>query len=144
MLKLTEIEFNDNVNYEQFYSKNNMTFHIRKNGSIFSTQFPTIRMYYTMKKSDFPPNTTIKDLCIYMNSPAVRRIWDKAMKEYEIIKGNEEIYYLHTVMNSPVFIISDRDMVMKRIDFFNGNDFYFFSRSTNEEVILYFYVIILS
>lgn len=136
MFKLTEREFNDNVNYEQFYSKNNMTFHMRKNGSIFSIEFPTIRMHYTMNKSEFPVNTKIKDLCIYMNSPAMRRTWDKAIKEYNIIKGNEEIYILYTVMKSPVFIISERDMVMKRIDFFHGNDFYFFSRSIEDPVII--------
>jgi hypothetical protein len=58
------------------------------------------------------------------------------MKIYtEHSTNNDEFssYIIHCSYNSPVFFIASRDIVDKRIEFYNDSKFYLFSTSINPE-----------
>ena len=105
-----------------------------KDGSFLTKDIPMIRMVYRLPKSEFPLNTTIELLTSYTHGSEKRKLWDKGVKEYKIVEGDDSNGILYTCMNAPIKLISERDMVDKKADFFENGDFYSFSTST-EDVI---------
>ncbi len=98
-------------------------------------------MFYKIRKSEFKiKNVNIKLLDEYMNIPEKRLSWDDSIRHYEIIEkaksnDNEEVYLLHYICKSPMLFVSERDVVDKRFDFYEGNIYYDFSSSTNDDLI---------
>lgn len=76
----------------------------------------------------------LKDL-IY--EPELRMSWDDGYKEFKKIEGNSEVYVIRSWLKSPMFIISERDVIDKRIEFFKGRTYYNFASSLNESVNLF-------
>lgn len=73
----------------------------------------------------------MKDL-VYV--PELRISWDDGYKEFTKIEGNNEVYVIKSWMKSPMFIISERDIVDKRIEFFKEDIYYNFASSINDDV----------
>jgi hypothetical protein len=48
---------------------------------------------------------------------------------------NKEVYLLHYICKSPMFFVSERDVVDKRYDFYEGDVYYDFSSSTKDDLI---------
>ena len=94
-------------------------------------------MYYTIPKSAFTrKNVTVNMIDEYMNVPEKRLGFDKTIRVYKIIERiNKEVYLLHYINRSPMLFVSERDIVDKRFDFYEGNIYYDFSSSTKDDLV---------
>jgi hypothetical protein len=63
-----------------------------------------------------------------------RKKWDDSYKDLIKIDGNDEVYIIRSIMKSPMIMISERDMVDKRIEFIFEGIYYNFSTSVNNTV----------
>lgn len=106
----------------------------RKEGSFLTKSIPLTRMSFKIPRSDFPANTTVEMIASYTHGTANRKKWDKGVKEYKIIEGDDFNGILYTWMNSPIKLISERDLIEKKADFFIDGDFYSFSSSTENSI----------
>ena len=132
-----EEQINDNISFKSLVNKNGFDIYIKESGSIFSSEFPMIKMYYKIPKTAFTrKDVTVKLIDDYMNIPEKRLNFDKSIKSYNIVeKHNEEVYLLHYVIKSPMIFVSDRDIVDKRYDFYEKDIYYDFSSSVNDDLV---------
>ena len=137
MLNFIEELINDTKNFKPFISKNGFDIYVNESGSIFNNSIPMIKMYYKIPKSSFTrKNVTIQLIDEYMNDPEKRLSYDNTIRSYKIIeKINKEVYLLHYICKSPMLFVSERDVLDKRFDFYEGNIYYDFSSSTNDDLI---------
>ena len=137
MLPFIEELINDKESFKPLINQNGFDIYIKESGSIFSSQFPMIKMYYTIPKSAFTrKNVTVNMIDEYMNVPEKRLGFDKTIRVYKIIERiNKEVYLLHYINRSPMLFVSERDIVDKRFDFYEGNIYYDFSSSTKDDLI---------
>ena len=137
MIKFIEDLINDKTSFTPLINKNGFDIYIKESGSIFSSQFPMIKMYYKIPKSSFTrQNATVKLIDEYMNDPETRLKFDNTIRAYKIIERvNTEVYLLHYICKSPMIFVSERDVVDKRYDFYEGEVYYDFSSSTKDDLI---------
>ena len=137
MIKFIEDLINDKTSFTPLINKNGFDIYIKESGSIFSSQFPMIKMYYKIPKSSFTrQNVTVKLIDEYMNDPEKRLKFDNTIRAYKIIERiNKEVYLLHYICKSPMIFVSERDVVDKRYDFYEGDVYYDFSSSTKDDLI---------
>ena len=137
MIKFIEELINDNTSFTPLINKNGFDIYIKESGSIFSSQFPMIKMNYKIPKSSFTrQNVTVKLIDEYMNDPEKRLKFDNTIRAYKIIERiNKEVYLLHYICKSPMIFVSERDVVDKRYDFYEGDVYYDFSSSTKDDLI---------
>lgn len=133
IIDLIEKELSDESTYEQFYCQNNMTISFKSAGSIFSKDFPLIKMKYSLPKSDFIEGITIKLLDFYMNDPSTRKKWDKSLNDYKKVKGDTKMYLVYSLTTKPMMFVSERDIIEKRYDFYIGDIYYDFSSSVDDD-----------
>jgi hypothetical protein len=137
-----ESQINNQTDFEPLVTKNGFEIFINKNGSIFNKKIPVIKMFYKLSINELKQGTTIKDIDFAMNDPQTRLKWDTSLKDYKIIEGNKENYILHYIMKSPMIFVSERDVIDKRLDFYENDIYYDFSSSINDNV-KYFIIIII-
>ena len=132
-----EEQINDNISFNSLVNKNGFDIYIKESGSIFSSEFPMIKMYYKIPKTAFTrKDVTVKLIDDYMNIPEKRLNFDKSIKSYNIVeRHSEEVYLLHYVIKSPMIFVSDRDIVDKRYDFYEKDIYYDFSSSVNDDLV---------
>ena len=137
MISFIENLINDNKSFKPFINQNGFDIYVNESGSIFSSSFPMIKMYYKIPKSSFTrKNVTVKLIDDYMNEPEKRLSFDNTIRSYKIVERiNKEVYLLHYICKSPMLFVSERDVVDKRLDFYEGNIYYDFSSSTNDDLI---------
>ena len=137
MINFIEELINDKTTFTPLINKNGFDIYIRESGSIFSSQFPMIKMYYKIPKSSFTrQNVTVKLIDEYMNDPEKRLKFDNTIRAYKIIERvNTEVYLLHYICKSPMIFVYERDVVDKRYDFYEGEVYYDFSSSTKDDLI---------
>ena len=137
MINFIEELINDKTSFTPLVNQNGFDIYIKESGSIFSSQYPMIKMYYKIPKSAFTrPNVTVKLIDEYMNEPEKRLKFDNTIRAYKIIERiNKEVYLLHYICKSPMFFVSERDVVDKRYDFYEGDVYYDFSSSTKDDLI---------
>jgi hypothetical protein len=137
MIKFIEELINDKTSFTPLINKNGFDIYIKESGSIFSSQFPMIKMNYKIPKSSFTrQNVTVKLIDEYMNDPEKRLKFDNTIRAYKIIERiNKEVYLLHYICKSPMIFVSERDVVDKRYDFYEGDVYYDFSSSTKDDLI---------
>ena len=137
ILSYIEELVNDKNNFKPLINQNGFDIYVKESGSIFSSEFPMIKMYYTIPKSSFTrKDVTVKIIDEYMNDPEKRLNFDKSIKSYNIIERiNSEVYLLHYVCKSPMIFVSERDVLDKRFDFYENNIYYDFSSSTKDDLI---------
>ena len=137
MINFIEELINDKTSFTPLVNQNGFDIYIKESGSIFSSQYPMIKMYYKIPKSAFTrPNVTVKLIDEYMNNPEKRLKFDNTIRAYKIIERiNKEVYLLHYICKSPMFFVSERDVVDKRYDFYEGDVYYDFSSSTKDDLI---------
>lgn len=140
-----ESQINNQTDFEPLVTKNGFEIFINKNGSIFNKKIPVIKMFYKLSINELKQGTTIKDIDFAMNDPQTRLKWDTSLKDYKIIEGNKENYILHYIMKSPMIFVSERDVIDKRLDFYENDIYYDFSSSINDNVnyIIYFLLFII-
>ena len=137
MINFIEELINDKTSFTPLVNQNGFDIYIKESGSIFSSQYPMIKMYYKIPKSAFTrQNVTVKLIDEYMNDPEKRLKFDNTIRAYKIIERiNKEVYLLHYICKSPMFFVSERDVVDKRYDFYEGDVYYDFSSSTKDDLI---------
>ena len=137
MISFIEELINDKKSFTPLINKNGFDIYVNESGSIFNSQFPMIKMYYTIPKSSFTrKNVNVKMIDEYMNEPEKRLRFDKTIRTYKIIERiNKEVYVLHYICRSPMLFVSERDVVDKRFDFYEGDIYYDFSSSTKDDLI---------
>ena len=137
MINFIEELINDKTSFTPLVNQNGFDIYIKESGSIFSSQFPMIKMNYKIPKSSFTrQNVTVKLIDEYMNDPEKRLKFDNTIRAYKIIERiNKEVYLLHYICKSPMIFVSERDVVDKRYDFYEGDVYYDFSSSTKDDLI---------
>jgi hypothetical protein len=71
-----------------------------------------------------------------MYDPTIRSNWDKSMKSMKIVEGQTGSgYVVHTEMHSPIFFISERDIVDKRHQFIHNNILFSITSSVEDDLI---------
>lgn len=128
----------EDENYEKFYDKDNLQLYMKKSGSIFNQQFPSVKSILKLNKSYFKKGTDIWILDYFMNEEKIRKKWDKSVKGFKIVEGSEwnnaASYILHYVTPKPTFFVAERDCVDKRYDLIKDGVYYDFSSSVNDDV----------
>ena len=137
IISFIEEQINDNNSFRSLVNKNDFDIYIRESGSIFSSEFPMIKMFYKIPKSIFTRSgVTVKLIDDYMNDPEKRLKWDKTIRHYKIVeRQNDEIYLLYYIIKSPMLFVSERDIVDKRFDFYQNDIYYDFSSSVKDDLI---------
>lgn len=107
---------------------------VRKNGWDLNKNVYLIKATYKVSKKEFFEGVTLEYMKDLMYVPELRVTWDEGFKEFKKVEGNEEIYVVKAWFKSPMFIISERDVVDKRIEFFKDNVYYNFSSSVDDDV----------
>jgi hypothetical protein len=83
-----------------------------------------------------------------MYEPEIRMKWDPNVKNFRKfnngefgLKLNEDCYLVHTQYNSPFkMFMSERESLVKRMEFMNDGKLYDFSSSIEETVTLFYYL----
>jgi len=132
-----EEQINDKEKYSNLVNKNGFDIYINQSGSVFNQNIPIIKMFYTISKSSFTrKDVTVKMIDDYMNIPEKRLKFDTSLKDYKILERiNNEVYLLHYVCKSPMILVSERDVVDKRFDFYHNDIYYDFSSSVKDDLI---------
>ena len=125
--------------YKTLNNKDGFDIYIKESWSVFSSEFPMIKMFYKIPKSKFiKKDVNVKLIGQYMNVPEKRLSWDSAIRDYKIIerdKEKEDIYVAHYICKSPIMFVSERDVVDKRYDFYENDIYYDFSSSVKDDYI---------
>ena len=137
IMSFIEDEIKMNNSYTSLINNNGFDIYIKETGSIFNSEFPMIKMYYKIPKSAFnKKDINVKTIDKYMNEPEKRLKWDNSIRDYKIVERvNSEVYLLHYICKSPMLFVSERDVVDKRYDFYEGGIYYDFSSSVKDDLI---------
>ena len=60
--------------------------------------------------------------------------WDKNLREFRIFERGENYAIYKLWMYSPIFFISEREIIDKRIEFFFGGAYYYLSTSIDNYI----------
>jgi hypothetical protein len=137
LIEFIEEQINNKETFKPLVNKNGFDIYINNSGSIFNQKIPVIKMFYKIQKSSFTrKDVTVKTIDEYMNVPEKRLKFDTSLKDYQILeRKNDEIYLLHYICKSPMMLVSERDVVDKRFDFYENDIYYDFSSSVNDDLI---------
>jgi len=105
------------------YQKENLLLDYKK-GSPINSDFLVGRCRCTLSKSLFKEKISFEILQKYMYDPAKRMLWDLNMKEYKIFESGENYGIFKMWMKSPIFFISERDAIDKRVNFYHDGQYY--------------------
>ena len=138
IIAMINAAFDDKNNeYKEIYNKGSVNISVKSSGSFINDKFQVMRSLYTVNKSIYPPNTTIRMLSKYLNYTKERNSWDTQLKSYKVIQGNEEgkevKCIVHNWLKSPMFLVSERDIVEKRYEFYHNGRFYSLETSVNDD-----------
>ena len=126
-----------NKEFKELYNKDPLKISIKSTGSFICDKFQLIRSIYTVNKNIYPPNTSIRMISKYLNYVKERSSWDSQLKSYKIIEGSEEgkevKCIIHSWLKSPMFLVSERDLVDKRYEFYHEGRFYSCQSSVNDD-----------
>ena len=130
--------FDDKNNeFVELYNKDPLSIYVNSKGTFLSNEFQVVRSIYTINKNIYPPKTSIRMIAKYLNFIKERSSWDKQLKSYKIIegseKGNEVKCIVQNWLKSPMFLVSERDIIDKRYEFFYEGKFYSCESSVNDD-----------
>ena len=125
--------------FKEIYNKGQLIMSIKSTGSFITEQFQVIKSMYTIPKNSLPEKTTIRMLSKYLLNIKERSSWDTQIKSYKLIEGSEDGIEVKCIVQnwskSPMFLISERDIVEKRFDFYHEDQFFTFESSVNDDYI---------
>ena len=126
-----------NTEFIQLYNKDPLIIAINSKGTFLSNEFQVVRSIYTVNKSIYPPKTSIRMIAKYLNFIKERSSWDTQLKSYKIIEGTENGSEVKCIvqnwLKSPMFLVSERDIIDKRYEFFYEGKFYSCESSVNDD-----------
>ena len=138
IIAMIKAAFDDkNQEFKEIYNQDTLVIAVNSNGSFLSNQFQVVRSIYTVNKNIYPPNTTIRMISKYLNYINERSSWDPQLKLYKIIEGSEEGKEVKCIvqnwLKSPMFLVSERDIIEKRYEFYHEGRFYSCECSVNDD-----------
>lgn len=107
---------------------------IRKTGSCLNENIYCIKAIYKLAKKDLEPGITLDFLINLIYIPELRLSWDDGYKELIKIDGEGHINIIKSWLKSPMFIISEREIIEKKIAFYKDNIYYNFGSSLDDNV----------
>jgi len=126
-----------NKEFVELYNKDPLSIYVNSKGTFLSNEFQVVRSIYTINKNIYPPKTSIRMIAKYLNFIKERSSWDKQLKSYKIIEGNEKGNEVKCIvqnwLKSPMFLVSERDIIDKRYEFFYEGKFYSCESSVNDD-----------
>jgi hypothetical protein len=138
ILAMINKAFDDKNNeFKEFYNQPPLKVSAKESGSFISGEYTVIKSIYKVNKNTYPPNTSAKMIAKYITYVKERTRWDSQLKLYEVIEGNEEgkevKCLVHNWMKSPMFLVSERDSIEKRYEFYHEGKIYIFESSVNDD-----------
>ena len=128
---------NKNQEFKEIYNKDTLSIAVNCNGSFLTNQFQVVRSIYKVNKDIYPPNTSIRMISKYLNYIKERSSWDPQIKLYKVIEGSEEGKEVKCIvqnwLKSPMFLVSERDIIEKRYEFYYEQKFYSCMSSVNDD-----------
>ena len=133
IVEITNKEFLICNDYKIFYKKDGLILS-SKESSLLTNKFPLIKMEYKISKSEFKNNINKEDIINTLKDIKNRKKWDENIKEIKIIEEYENSYLIHTSYNKPIFFISERDILEKKVEFYFNNNYYSYCSSVSHEL----------
>ena len=133
IVEITNKEFLICNNYKIFYKKDGLILS-SKESSLLTNKFPLIKMEYKISKSEFKNNINKEDIINTLKDIKNRKKWDENIKEIKIIEEYDNSYLIHTSYNKPIFFISERDILEKKVEFYFNNNYYSYCSSVSHEL----------
>ena len=123
-----------NINdFEKLYEKEDLLLYNRRKGSFIYDKFMLGRGEYKISKSKFKQGVTMQLIKDLMYDPELRMSWDTSVKSYKLLEDKNECCKIsQTWMFSPVFGISERDVIDKKIEFFLNGKYYNFASGVED------------
>lgn len=133
ILDIIYYEFLESEDYKIFYNKEHLILS-SKDSSFLTKNFPLIKMEYKIPKKEFDKDIGIEDIVNTLKDFKNRILWDENIKEMEIMEEFDNSFIIHTSYNKPIFFISERDIIEKKVDFYFNNKYYSYSSSVSDEL----------
>lgn len=133
ILDIINYEFLESEDYKIFYNKEHLILS-SKDSSFLTKNFPLIKMEYKIPKKEFDKDIGIEDIVNTLKDFKNRILWDENIKEMEIMEEFDNSFIIHTSYNKPIFFISERDIIEKKVDFYFNNKYYSYSSSISDEL----------
>ena len=139
IIALIKEAFDDKNNeFEEIHNEESLQISVKSKGSMITDQFQVVRSLYKINKDIYPPKSTIRMIFKYLNFIKERSSWDSQLKLYKILEGTEEgkevKCIVHNWLKSPMFFVSERDIIDKRYEFYYNGKIYSFESSVNDEL----------
>lgn len=120
--------------YRKVWDKENLICEIRNEGTPFNNQFSIAKFGIRHHKSELGENGDVPTLIQFFYNPKIRTIWDTNIKSLERYEGNDNFFVVNTWAKPPVFFMSERDAVEKKLIFDYQNASYVFSSSVSNDL----------
>ena len=133
IIDIINYEFLESEDYKIFYNKEHLILS-SKDSSFLTKNFPLIKMEYKIPKKEFDKDIGIEDIVNTLKDFKNRILWDENIKEMEIMEEFDNSFIIHTSFNKPIFFISERDIIEKKVDFYFNNKYYSYSSSVSDEL----------
>lgn len=98
---------------------------------------------FTLARSEFKKPITLEYLAKMIYDPEERLKWDTSMKVLKKLEEGDEAYVIRSWMHSPIFMVAEREVVDKRVEFYHDGAYYNISTSAPQDVIQCFLKIII-
>lgn len=121
--------------FETLYDQLDLNLEYKKDGTQLNSEIGLGKGRYKCEKTNFKANITVENMVDFIYNPEVRTKWDTSVKLMQKLEGDNEAYVIRNWMNSPGFLISEREVIDKRFEFFYDGVYYNISASVNEDVI---------
>ena len=133
IVEITNKEFLICNNYKIFYKKDGLILS-SKESSLLTNKFTLIKIEKKISKNEFKKNINKEDIINTLKDIKNRKKWDENIKEIKIIEEYENSYLIHTSYNKPIFFISERDILEKKVEFYFNNNYYSYCSSVSHEL----------
>lgn len=120
--------------YRKIWEKENLVCEICSEGSPFSKEFGVCKFGIRHHKSELGGNGEVPILMQFFYNPNIRTLWDTNIKSLERYEGTDSLFVINTWAKPPVFFMSERDAVEKKLIFDYQGASYVFSSSIPDGV----------
>jgi len=133
------VKFIEDINAEgedkwtPLYNKDNLILHYKK-GSALNSNFLLGRIQYKLQKSLFSRPIDFDLISKVMYSPEYRMKYDSSLKEFKVHEQGDNYFVFRQAYHKPIFFISERDCIDKRISFTKDGVYYTIATSVENYI----------
>jgi hypothetical protein len=123
------------LDYELIEKNNDISIELHSNGSCFNENIPIIHIEFAINKNGHPKIKTIKDIAALMMNSQNKLNIDQTIKSINTIENKCNNIAIHHTIYKGNFLMSERELIDKKI-FFTSNDlYYYFASSIPDQLI---------